>query len=387
MASALYLSLVLSGVGVCLAAPDFYSAWCPCRRSNQCPVPYGSFFDDIALFGEVPPCKKFDYVRCCSSSNIPEGFDLARRPEYLPRAVAPAENRQQGRLLAVAADTKIDLQSIEKRQDVIDFKAAQEKLKRDIANGIDNPNPPCGCYTAGTCPGRYSTKSTGRDIGCLAGFETCCFLDDPWPNYQVTNLTINAPCSIEEACSRFFGRSPFDIASFGPLEPCYLGQNRCLDYLADSTGNTPTVVRPPTTQAPTTRRTTTRRTTTRRTTTTRRPTTTYRTTTRRPTTTYRTTTRRPTTTYRTTTRRPTTTYRTTTSRRFPTTYRTTTQRPTTTYRTTTERQPEPEPAPSGGSSNNIIDIITNGAYLPPSYDFGNAAERAEPDDIQFALPF
>ncbi|KAF0289840.1 hypothetical protein FJT64_011943 [Amphibalanus amphitrite] len=103
MASALYLSLVLSGVGVCLAAPDFYSAWCPCRRSNQCPVPYGSFFDDIALFG------------------------------------------------------------------------------RD-------------------------RRSTSRHSG--------------------------------------------------PLEPCYLGQNRCLDYLADSTGNTPTVVRPPTTQAPTTRRTT-----------------------------------------------------------------------------------------------------------------------------------
>ncbi|KAF0291227.1 Longitudinals lacking protein-like [Amphibalanus amphitrite] len=330
MASALYLSLVLSGVGVCLAAPDFYSAWCPCRRSNQCPVPYGSFFDDIALFGEVPPCKKFDYVRCCSSSNIPEGFDLARRPEYLPRAVAPAENRQQGRLLAVAADTEIDLQSIEKRQDVIDFKAAQEKLKRDIANGIDNPNPPCGCYTAGTCPGRYSTKSTGRDIGCLAGFETCCFLDDPWPNYQVTNLTINAPCSIEEACSRFFGRSPFDIASFGPLEPCYLGAHHqahdpaAHDHSEDNYDAASYDYLP---------------------------------------------------------------HHNTTSHNHLPHHNTTSHNHLPHYDPSSYDHPEPEPAPSGGSSNNIIDIITNGAYLPPSYDFGNAAERAEPDDIQFALPF
>ena len=38
-------------------------------------------------------------------------------------------------------------------------------------------------------------------------------------------------------------------------------------------------------------------------------------------------------------------------------------------------------------SDNIFDIVANGAYLPPSADFGNPEERAENINIEFALPF
>ncbi|KAF0289346.1 hypothetical protein FJT64_018512 [Amphibalanus amphitrite] len=419
MVSPVSWALLLVGASVASADPDFYSAWCPCRTATACPNYYGrySFYDDVQIFGQVPVCKDESLVRCCSAFNIPEGFDPDQHVQYFPEQVdTEAEAVHQALLLSGSTEAEIQ-----------DFKAKQEKLKRDIANGIANPNPPCGCYTAGTCPGRYSTKSTGRDIGCLAGFETCCFLDDPWPNYQVTNLTINAPCSIAKGCSRFFGASPFDISSFGPLEPCYLGQNRCLDYLSDGSSPQPSILRPEPPQEPSEQRPSYSRPTqppTQRPTYAPSPRPTYapaprptyapaprptyaprRPTyapTRRPTyapapqptyapapqPTYRPT-RRPT--YRPRTTRP--TYRTTVQttyrpRTTPAPYRppTTTYRPTTTtYRTTTRKLPQPEVADSG--SDNIFEIVANGAYLPPSAEYGSPEERSEDINIEFALPF
>lgn len=470
--------LLLAGLGVSLADPDFYSAWCPCRTQRECPNHYGRFFDDIVIFGQVPPCKEYGFVRCCSANNIPEGFSLEEPVQYLPQRVKPRrkaarrpvqqpveqevqraieqafqaelqqeaagrvqlqrevvqqalpgrEARRRGRpavQISAAASAPVrssavllsapapvlsgvsgrgtasrrrglnkltslpDAQIVKAslRQDVLDYKSAQEKLKRDIASGIDNPNPPCGCYTAGECPGRYATKSTGRDIGCLPGFETCCFLDDPWPNYQVTNMTIMAPCSTPLTCEEFYGTSPFHISMFGALEPCYLGQNRCLDFLLEEgSGPRPSIVRPPVTRPPTTRRPT-RPPTTRRVTTTS-------TTTERPAFTARPTTQRTPQPQRTTqpTYRPTPTPFQPTFRPTPTTFRPT-YRPTPTtsqptYRPTPTpfRPPQPEPQPSGSSSS-IIDIVNNGAYLPPSRDFGDADERAATAGLSFQLPF
>ncbi|XP_043236521.1 uncharacterized protein LOC122388976 [Amphibalanus amphitrite] len=92
-------------------------------------------------------------------------------------------------------------------------------------------SPPCGCYPCGTCGAAHRDAGRRSSITCPAGFERCCFPEDPWPDFVATEAESSAPCSLPSRCRRPYGESARDVELFGLLLPCYLGQVRCLDLV------------------------------------------------------------------------------------------------------------------------------------------------------------
>ena len=127
-------------------------------------------------------------------------------------------------------------------QDILDLRAARSNpriraFRTQAVTPVTNItktgelSPPCGCYTCGTCGATHLGAGHRGLITCPAGFDRCCFPEDPWPDFVATEAESMAPCALPSRCRRSYGVSPLDVQLFGVLLPCYLGQVRCLDLL------------------------------------------------------------------------------------------------------------------------------------------------------------
>ncbi|XP_037071692.1 uncharacterized protein LOC119092897 [Pollicipes pollicipes] len=217
--------------------------------------------DVLQVEQESEPGPSFDEVRRnalrITNANIEHALTVAKVDEALSigdatdsEAVSPDSEHVGGQLEIIIADTghasaeaaahaePPSVSDVQSNAFVLDLDAARDN-PRLVAFRVRPParpfsgvlRPPCGCYTCGTCPASNVAAARTTPLPCFAGYEPCCFPEQPWPDFVPNDSDVVAPCTPPGACTRPYHSSVLDVVVFGPLEKCFLGQVRCLDPL------------------------------------------------------------------------------------------------------------------------------------------------------------